>query len=50
MNINTYTEGWSTSSDPNVPAPPPPLPVRADYDLPMTVGQVMALADLVAHV
>jgi hypothetical protein len=47
MNITSEAQGWSSSNDPNVPPPPPSLPVRTS--VPLTVAQTMELADVVAH-
>ena len=47
MNIGMFPQGWSASSDPNVAAPPSALPVLGH--MPLDVGQVMDVADVVAH-
>jgi hypothetical protein len=49
LNIGAYTEGWSASDDPATPPPPPPRPVRRPGNLPLTVAQLMTLADVIAH-
>jgi hypothetical protein len=46
MNIGMFPQAWSASEDPATP-PPPPLPVRGV--MPLTINQVMAIADVVAH-
>ena len=47
MNIGMFPQGWTASDDPSTPPPPPPLPVRAN--MPLTISQVMEVADVVAH-
>jgi hypothetical protein len=42
-----FTQAWSASEDPATPPPPPPLPVRGT--MPLTINQVMAIADVLAH-
>ena len=49
LNMGAYIEGWSASDDPATPPPPPPLPVRQRGHLPLTVAQLMELADVIAH-
>jgi hypothetical protein len=47
MNIGMFPGGWSASENPETPPPPPPLPVRGS--MPLTINQLMAVADVVAH-
>jgi hypothetical protein len=47
MNIGSFPQGWSTGENPGKSPPPPPLPVRTDQ--PLTIDQIMDLADAVAH-
>ncbi len=47
MNIGMFPQAWSASEDPATPPPPPPLPMRGT--MPLTINQVMAIADVVAH-
>jgi hypothetical protein len=47
MNIGMFPQGWSSSSDPTVAPPPSALPVLGH--LPLTIAQVMDVADAVGH-
>lgn len=47
MNIGMFPQGSSDGSDPDVPPTPSALPVLGH--LPLTIGQVMDVADAVAH-
>ena len=48
MNIGMFPQGWSSSSsDPTVAPPPSALPVLGHP--PLTIAQVMDVADAVAH-
>jgi hypothetical protein len=47
MNIDAHTEPWTTSTGPNDIPTPSTLPPRSS--VPLTVSQIMALADVVAH-
>jgi hypothetical protein len=46
MNIGAFPRAWSTIVDPQR-ASHPPLPMR--HDQPLTIDQLMDLADAVAH-
>jgi hypothetical protein len=46
MNIGVFPYAWSTSTDPNVPPTPSPLPARGSQ--PLTIAQVMTLARVIA--
>ncbi len=49
MNVGMFPHGWSESEDPSTPPPPPPLPLPVRGVMPLTINQVMAIADVVAH-
>lgn len=47
MNIGLFPQAWPTGTDPNVPAIPSSRPALGH--LPLTISQVMDIADVVAH-